>query len=446
MNKTTGDNTLKKVLGLPTAIFLVINMIIGSGIFFKAQGVLQITKATPGFALLAWIFAGVINLCGGLTVAELSGAIPETGGMVTWLRKIFGEKIGYLAGWTFAFVFWPAYISAQANAISLQVSKLFSIDLSYQNIVAVSFIIFLFVMNFLGAETGGTIINIFTVAKLIPIVVIVISAFFFKDGSVSNLTPVLPVGESPVSNVTILGAAILSCMFAYDGWQHAGTIAGEMKNPKKDMPVAITIGIVGVCIVYLIINITYLYVLPADVLAASSTPAADVASVLLGSGFGAKLVTIGIIISVFGTLNGSILISTRIPYTMALDKNLPYSHKFTKLHPKYKTSFASFVLMFIIATAMALLGSFNTLADMAMFSLWIFNVLSFIAVIKFRKDNPDAERPYKVPLYPLVPAVAIIGGIVVLISALVTQTALALIGLLLTGSGMIVYYFVKRDN
>lgn len=446
MEKTIKDNLLKRVLGLPTATFLVVNMIIGSGIFFKTQGVLEITDATPGFALLAWVSAGIINLCGGLTVAELSGAIPETGGMVTWLKRIFGEKIGYLAGWTYAFVFWPAYMSAQANVISLQLSRLFNINSSYQNIIAISFIVFLFVMNFMGAKAGGIITNIFTVAKLMPIIFIVTAAFFFDRGSTGNLTPVLPAGGNAAGNITMFGAAILSCMFAYDGWQHAGTIAGEMKNPKKDLPKAITIGIVGVCIVYFIINLAYLYVLPAKMLVNTSAPAADVASVLFGKGIGAKLITVGIIISVFGTLNGSVLISTRIPYIMAVNNELPYSEKFTKLHPKFKTSFASFILMFVIGVTMTFLGTFNTLADMAMFSWWIFNVLAFIGVIKFRKDCPDIERPYKVPFYPFVPAVAITGGIIVLVSALITQTALALTGLALTGSGMIVYYFVKRNE
>ena len=445
MGKIT-DNSLKKVLGLPTATFLVINMIIGSGIFFKAQGVLEATKGTPGFALAAWVFAGIINLCGGLTVAELSGAIPETGGMVIWLKRVFGNKTGYLAGWTYAFVFWPAYISAQANVIALQLCKLFQIDLSQQKIIALSFIVFLFVMNFFGAKTGGIITNIFTVAKLIPVIVIIIAAFFFKGGSFSNLVPVLPVGGNPMSNFSILGAAILSCMFAYDGWQHAGTVAGEMKNPEKDLPLAITIGIAGVCVIYFIINVAYLYVLPAGILMKTATPAADVALTLLGSGIGTKLITVGILISVFGTLNGAILISTRIPYTMAIDKEIPYSEKFAKLHPKFKTSFASFLLMFIIGVIMTLSGSFNTLSDMAMFSLWIFNVLSFIAVIKFRKDRPDIERPYKVPLYPFVPIIAILGGIIVLLSALITQTYLALIGLVLTGSGMIVNRFVKKEE
>ena len=159
-----------------------------------------------------------------------------------------------------------------------------------------------------------------------------------------------------------------------------------------------------------------------------------------------RYATAGILISVFGTLNGSVLISTRIPYIMALHNELPYSKKFTKLHPKFKTSFASFALMFVIGGTMTFLGTFNTLADMAMFSWWIFNVLAFVGVIKFRKDCPDIERPYRVPLYPFVPIVAIIGGIVVLVSALITQTVLALTGLALTGSGMIVYYFVKRNE
>lgn len=446
MQDTNNNNSLKRVLGLPTATLLVINMIIGSGIFFKASGVLEITKGTPGLALLAWVVAGIINLCGGLTVAELSGAIPETGGMVAWLKRVFGEKIGFLAGWTYALVFFPANMAAQANVVSLQICNLLNINTSAQKIIAVSAIVFLFVMNFLGAKTGGMLTNILTVIKLIPVAVILIAALTYDGGSMSNMMPLIPESTSSAGVFTIFGASILSCMFAYDGWQHTGTIAGEMKNPKKHLPIAITVGIIGVCIVYLLINVAYLYVIPAGTLMNSGTPAADVSQALLGAGIGQKLISAGILISVFGTLNGTILISTRIPYAMALNNELPASDKIVKLHPKFKTSPVSFLIIFVIALIMALSGSFNTLADMSMFTLWIFNILSFIAVIKFRKDCPDIERPYKVPLYPVIPIIGIVGGVVVLVSTLFTQTMLAVIGLLLTASGMIVYYYVHRTK
>lgn len=439
-------NELKKVLGLPTATLLVINMIVGSGIFFKAQGVLQITKGAPGLALAAWVVAGIINLCGGLTVAELSSAIPQTGGMVAWLRVVFGDKIGYLAGWTYAFVFWPANMSAQANAFAVQLSCLFGIDSNWNNVIAVAAIVFLFVMNYFGAKTGGIITNIFTVAKLIPIIVIIVAAIFYTDGSMSNLTPFTVDGSSVGGTIAIFGSAILSTMFAYDGWQHAGSVAGEMKNPKKDLPKAITLGLLGVCAIYFIINIVYLYVIPAGTLVNSATPASDVASKLFTAGFGTKMISVGILISVFGTLNGCIMISTRIPYSMAVANELPCSSKFQKLHPKYGTSLMSFGVIFVIGIIMAVSGSFNTLADMSMFSMWIFNTLSFVAVIKYRKEHPEVERPYKVPLYPFIPGIAIVGGLVVLVSTLFTQTILAVIGLLLTGSGMIVYKIVKRKE
>ena len=437
-------NELKKVLGLPTATLLVINMIVGSGIFFKAQGVLQITTGAPGIALAAWVVAGIINLCGGLTVAELSGAIPETGGLVAWLRVVFGDKIGYLAGWTYAFVFWPANMSAQANAFAVQFSNLFGIDTRWIKVIAVAAIVFLFIMNYLGAKTGGVITNVFTVAKLIPIIVIVVAAIFYTDGSMSNITPFVADKSSVGGTIAIFGSAILSTMFAYDGWQHAGSVAGEMKNPKRDLPKAITFGLLGVCAIYFVINIVYLYVIPAGTLVNSATPASDVAAKLLGIGLGTKMISIGILVSVFGTLNGCIMIATRIPYSMAEAGELPYSDKFKKLHPKYGTSLLSFLVIFIIGVVMAVSGSFNTLANMSMFSMWIFNTLSFVAVIKYRKDHPEVERPYKVPLYPVIPGIAIVGGLVVLVSTLFTQTVLAIIGLVLTASGMIVYKFAQR--
>ena len=440
MEKTSGKSGLKKVLSFPMVVLIIINMVIGSGVFFKAQGVFTITKGTPGIGLAAWVAAGIISLLGGLTVAELAGAIPKTGGMVSWIEEIFGKQLGYLVGWVEAIVFWPANIGALGAVFAVQLVNLMGLPESHLGIVSAAAILFLVVMNCLGAKVGGWIGTIFTVAKMIPLIFIIILAFTYEGANPQNVVPLLP---SEGNAVSIFGAAVLSCMYSYDGWMHVGNVAGEMKNPAKDLPKAIVFGLSAVVVIYAVINTAYVFIIPAPELALTATPAADVAGVILGNSIGTKLITIGILISVFGTLNSNIMMAIRIPYTMGLQNKLPGSSYLKKLHPTFRTPVYSGILIAVISVVMALSGSYNTLIDMCMFTIWIFYSLTFLGVIKYRKDRPDIVRTYRVPGYPVIPVLAFAGGAFVVLMTLVTQTMLAVVGLGLTLLGLIVYHFRK---
>ncbi len=435
-----GSHELKKEIGFFTALTLVIGTVIGSGVFFKPQAVFEAT-GTAGLGLLAWLLGGIITICGGLTTAELSAAIPETGGMVAYMRKAYGDMTAYLLGWAQTVVYFPANIAALSIIFGTQFANLFGVADSIIVPVAIIVSLFLMLMNFLGAKMGGTIQSVSTIAKLVPLVLIIIFGLLNESEVAFRLFPI-NVEEHPF--LTSLGSGLVATMFSYDGWIHVGNIAGEMKNPKKDLPRAIILGLSIVMIVYLIINVAYLFVMPAAALAATATPASDVANVIFGN-IGGKFITIGILISVFGTINGYTMTGMRIPYIMAVENKLPFSNWFAKLS-KSGVPYNAGIFIVGIAIIMMFSGQFNQLTDMLIFVIWIFYTLTFIAVFILRKKEPEHPRPYKIPLYPLVPIIAIIGGCFILINTLVTQPVNAGIGLLLTAIGLPVYYLRRNQQ
>ena len=296
-------------------------------------------------------------------------------------------------------------------------------------------------INFLGSKAGGAFQSITLVCKLIPLFVIVIFGLFRQEGVDFQLFPI-QAGEN-LSFFSALGAGLLATMFAYDGWIHVGNISGELKKPAKDLPKAISLGIIGIMIVYLLVNAVFLRTASIDGVAGNSNAASDVAKMIFG-GFGGRLVTVGILISVYGTINGYTLTGMRLPYVMAKENNLPFSKLFAKLHDKTKVPVAAGILELVIAIGMMMIGGFDTLTDMLIFVIWIFYTMVFVGVILLRKKEPDLIRPYEVPMYPFIPLVAIIGGTSIVSSTLITQTFLASMGIALTLAGIPFYLYLKR--
>ena len=234
-------------------------------------------------------------------------------------------------------------------------------------------------------------------------------------------------------------------MFAYAGWFGVGAMAGEMKRPEKDLPKAIILGLSFVTVVYLLINFVFLKTLPIDHLTGNLNAASEASDVIFG-GIGGKLVTIGILISVYGALNGYTLTGIRVPYAMALEDELPFSKQLTKLSKKFTVPYVPAVFQLAVACIMMSLGSFDFLTDMLIFVMWLFSLLIFIGVFILRKKAPELPRPYKVPLYPIVPIIAILGAIFILGMTMMTQTKLALIGIGVTLIGIPVYYQKKKKR
>ena len=433
------ERQLKKEVSSLTALTVVVGTVIGAGIFFKPTAVYG-AAGSPGLGLIAWILGGIIAIAGGLTVAEIGTIYTETGGMMIYLEKVFGKWLGFLVGWAQMIVYFPANIAALAIIFATQVVSLF--DLKDGIIVPIAIIVAAGVMglNLLGTKYGGFVQNIATFLKLIPIAVIIIAGLVYSGGGVVRL---FPISATDHPFVTSLGSALVATVFAYDGWMNVGTLAGEMKNPGKVLPKVIIGGLSIVTAIYILINVAYLFVLDAGQLAATDTPAAAVAHLLFGN-IGGKLVTIGILISVFGGINGYTISGLRIPYTLASQNLLPFSQWFGKLGKTGNMPVNGGIVMLLISIIMIISGQFNQLTDLIVFVIWIFNTLTFVAVIKLRKTAPSIERPYKVPFYPVVPLIAILGGFYIILNTLYVQPANALLGLGLTLLGLPVYLYSQK--
>ena len=432
---------LQKNLGAAAALSTVVGMVIGGGVFFKPQAVYEITGGGPGLGMIAWVLAGIMTITAGLTAAEVSAAIPKTGGMMVYIEEIYGKKLGFLTGWMQSVLFFPATIAA----ISVMFGQQAAILLGNESLVipmTVGVILLIGVLNTFGSKTSGAIQTVSTVCKLIPLVLIIVFGFIKGGGNNPIVQPLVAEGISPTG---VIGQLLVAILFAYDGWINVGAIAGEMKNPGKDLPKAIVGGLSLVMGVYVVINLAYLWVLPASELAKYASPASAVAEVLFGS-IGGKIINVGILVSVFGCINGYLLTGPRITYTLGKQKTIPVI--FGKLNKNDVPANAT-LLMAVLSALYALSGQFNLLSDLAMFAVWSFYVLTFIGVMKLRKTHPNLNRPYKVPLYPIIPLIAIFSGLFVVLNQLLfagmTNTLISLGGVVITLIGLPIYNLAQKQ-
>ena len=431
---------LQKNLGAAAALSTVVGMVIGGGVFFKPQAVYEITGGGPGLGMIAWVLAGIMTITAGLTAAEVSAAIPKTGGMMVYIEEIYGKKLGFLTGWMQSVLFFPATIAA----ISVMFGQQAAILLGNESLVipmTVGVILLIGVLNTFGSKISGAIQTVSTVCKLIPLVLIIVFGFIKGGGNNPIVQPLVAEGISPTG---VIGQLLVAILFAYDGWINVGAIAGEMKNPGKDLPKAIVGGLSLVMGVYVVINLAYLWVLPASELAKYASPASAVAEVLFGS-IGGKIINVGILVSVFGCINGYLLTGPRITYTLGKQKTIPVI--FGKLNKNDVPANAT-LLMAVLSALYALSGQFNLLSDLAMFAVWSFYVLTFIGVMKLRKTHPNLNRPYKVPLYPIIPLIAIFSGLFVVLNQLLfagaKSTVMSLGGVVITLIGLPVYSYMTK--
>lgn len=434
---------LQKNLGFTAALSTVVGMVIGSGVFFKPQAVYTLTGGEPGLGMIAWVVAGVITITAGLTAAEISAAIPKTGGMMVYIEEIYGKKLGVLTGWMQCVLFFPATVAALAVIFGNQSAALIENERLVVPIT-LGVILLISILNTLSSKTTGLIQTIATICKLIPLVLIIIFGFMRGNGNNPITSPLVGSG---VSTTSIIGQLLIAILFAYDGWINVGAIAGEMKNPGKDLPKAIIGGLAFVMVVYIIINIAYLWVLPANELANYNSPASAVAQVIFGP-VGGKIITTGILISVFGCINGYLLTGPRVLYTLGQQKSIP-GYKYYGSLNKSGVPGSATIVMGILSGLYALSGRFNLLTDLSMFAIWSFYVLTFIGVILLRKRQPELNRPYKVPLFPVIPIIAIAGGLFVVINQLLfagmENTLISLGGVIVTLIGFPLYSLAQKQ-
>ncbi|MBP1744573.1 MAG: amino acid permease [Firmicutes bacterium] len=428
-----------KLITLMQAVALVIGVVIGSGVFFKPAKVFAAAGA-PGLGILAWIMGGVITIAAALSIAELASAIPKTGGMFTYLRELYGESVAFLLGWVQTLVYYPGTLAALCIVFATQATVFVPMGDMTQKFLAIAVAIFLTGVNIISTTLTAKLNVVFTIAKLIPIFAIVI--FGLISGTVHDYSPMV----SEASTAAGFGAAILGTLWAYEGWVNVCNIGGELENPTKNLPKAIVIGLAVVMTAYVAINVAIINVMPMAAVAASPKAASDAAVILFGPA-GAAFISAGIMVSIFGASNGFAMTGARVPFAMAKDDLLPFKTFFIK-EASSGTPINALIFQCILSILYIFSGSFDILTNLVVFTLWIFFVLAVFGVFVLRSKHKDLikEGQYKVPLFPVVPIIGIVGGAYILISTLMTDTMNALIGVGVALVGIPVYMFVKKQR
>lgn len=434
------QNQLKREISLFGAFSTVMGTVIGAGVFFKTASVVSFAQSSS-LTIFAWILGGILTLCAGLTSAELATAIPKTGGAVKYIEYTYGKLPGFLLGWAQSVIYFPANIAALSIIFSTQFIHLFHLSSDFLLPVALVTGLSVTLINLLGTKAASNLQSFTLVIKIIPIALIVLVGLFMPANVEVSVIPIKAGGDSGF--IQALSGSLLATMFAYDGWLGVGAVAGEMKRPEKDLPKAIFLGLTFITFVYVLINFVFLKTLPIEQLSGNLNAASEASIHIFGS-IGGKLVTIGILISVYGALNGYTLTGIRVPYALALDGMIPCSKQFQKLSKRFVVPYISGIFQFGIAAIMMFLGSFDLLTDMLIFVMWLFSLLIFSAVLILRKREPELNRPYKVPFYPVIPIIAIFGGLFILITTLFTQTLLASVGIGITLLGVPVYLLNQK--
>lgn len=430
------NNELRRSLGFGSAISIVIGTIIGSGIFFKQASILD-SAGSSTMAIAAWVFGGVITLTAGLTIAEIGAQMPYTGGLYVYVENLYGRICGFLAGWMQVIVYGPAIIASVAGFMSIMITNLFGIDAKWRILVALITIIAIGLMNFLENNVAAAFSVITTIGKMIPIAAIIIFGLFWGHQDALGQT-VSEVNRSAGG----FGVAVLATLFGYDGWILIANLGGEMKNPQKLLPKAIILGISSVLVIYTLITIGIFRFIPANMIHSLGENTTSYLATKAFGDIGGKLLSIGIIISMMGTLNGKIITFPRIVYAMARRGDLPFSRLLSYVTPKGKAPIIATVFIIILATIMMLFFDPDHLSDLCVFTIYCFYLMTFFGIFILRKKNK--KRPFSTPLYPLVPIIAISGRVFVLISELFNDPAGVLLFVGIVVIGLPVLYVVKR--
>ena len=432
---------LKRVLSLMDATMINAGGIIGSGIFMVPATVALYTASSSLF-FMVWILGGVVSLFGALSVAELGAAMPKAGGQYVFLNEAYGPVWGYLYGWSAVVVINTASMAAVGVAFAEYLKFFYPIsDLAVKEI-AICSIILLTIINIVDVKSGARFQNIFTFAKIGAILGVILLGLFLEGGSTQNFSPLF-TDRPPLSLIGPLGLAMVAVLWTFDGWIFVTYVAGEVKNPKRNIPLSLILCMVIVVTVYLALNTVLVYVLGFDQMIGSELVMADAASKFIG-GKGAAIVTIIILISLIGANNGFILTSARINYAMARDNR--FFKQAAIIHPKFQSPANALIIQCIWACILTFSGTFNQLITYIIFASWIFYGMSAGAVIILRKKKPDMERPYQIPFYPWIPIIFILFAIFLTVNTILEAPRDAAIGSGLILAGLPLYYYWKKND
>jgi basic amino acid/polyamine antiporter, APA family len=446
MQTTTTPQRLPRTLGLWSSVALVIGITIGSGIFRTPASVARLVPS-PLLMLGLWALGGAITLCGALSLAELAAAMPETGGFYVYLRESWGRWAGFLFGWSQLVLIRASALGGIAVVFGEYLLRSLRIDPVDHYIAArglsAAAIAFAAGVNIVGADLGAAIVGVSTVAKFSALAVLVAASLTLGSGHGATLVNLTRSTGSPIG-VGAMGLALVSILWAYDGFGDLSFAGGEVKSPQKNLPRAIILGTLALIAIYVATNVAYLYVSPIEVVARSPLVAADTMLALFGQ-IGVVLVSSFVMISSFSSLNGSMLASPRIFFAMA-DDGL-FFEPIARVHPRYQTPYVAILLAALLGMALVLSRSFESLTNTFVLAIWPFYALSVAGVYRLRRLRPDMTRPYRVVGYPIVPALFILAVVAFVMNSIVHDTMNSLITFALILSGVPIYYGIfSRDR
>ena len=430
---------LPRRLGLIDSVAIVTGTIIGAGIFLVPSLVARNLPSAP-MILAVWIFTGIISIFGALAYAELGAMIPATGGQYVYLREAYGRLPAFLCGWTFFFVVLSASLGWIGITFANYLGYFIPLSPLASKLVALALITAVTAVNYRGISAGAATQNFFTAMKLLGLAILIGSAFLAAPAHAAVAADPPAVGGV---SLRLFGVAMISCVLSYDGWVALSFVAGEVRNPKRNLTLAVAVGLGIATVVYVLANAAYLRVLSVPEIAASDRVGALAAQRAIGP-VGGAVVSLTILLSIAGCANGWAMTAPRIYFAQARDGL--FFRRFASIHPRYQTPGFSILVFGAWSALLALTGTYETLASYAMMAAWFFYGLTAIGVLLLRRREPDRPRPYRMPGYPvtLLLFVAVAAGFV--LNTFISTPGPAIVGALLILAGVPIYYFWKRED
>ena len=431
---------LPRKLGLADGALLVVGSVIGSGIFVVPSLIAR-RVPEPGLVIAIWVFSGFLVLAGALALAELGAMLPHSGGLYVYMREAYGRFFAFLYGWTVVLVVIPGSMAALTTAFLLYLGHFFPLPPAAAKALGIVVLLALAYVNSRGVRWGANVQNGFTVLKAGSLLALVAAAVITQRGSTGNFVPLAPE-RFDLDVFGAIGVAMISTLFAYDGWHFVGFVAGEMKEPSKNVHRSILIGIFIMIALYAAVNLAYVFALGQSGIALSDRVASDAVSAMIGP-LGASLIALAIICSTFGANAANMLAGPRVLFAMARD-GLVFP-KLAEVHPRFASPANAIWFLAIWAGILTLTGGYEHLITMAMFANWILFTMVAYSVVVLRRLHPEWPRPYRVPFYPLPVAVFVLVAIVFVLNTLVESTRSSIYGLVIQGFG-VVFYLAWRSS
>jgi APA family basic amino acid/polyamine antiporter len=434
-----GASELPRKLGRLDGALLLVGAVIGSGIFVVPSLIAR-RVPEPGLVVAIWIFSGLLVLAGALALAELGAMLPHSGGLYVYMREAYGPFFAFIYGWTVMLVVIPGSVAALTTAFLLYLGHFVPLGALTAKAIGIAVLLFLGYVNARGVRWGANVQNTFTFLKTASLVGLVAVALVTLRGSRENFLPLFPASVD-LDVMGAIGVAMISTLFAYDGWHFVGFVAGEIREPSKNVPSSILIGVFTVIVVYVGANLAYIFALGSEGIAASDRVASDAVSAMIG-GTGASLIALAILCSTFGAIAANILAGPRVLFAMARD-GLVFG-RLADVHPRHESPANAIWLLAVWASLLTLTGGYEHLITMSMFANWILFTMVAYSVVVLRRRHPEWERPYRVPLYPLPVLVFVLVSAVFVVNTLIESTRSSLYGLGIVVAGVAFYFFFRR--